>query len=177
MSVPGTPRHLTSPGPMAHEHELAFSNRPARPLRASAVSARPSPRGSADVTNVEPTPAAALGMLHGALRARGVTGWLREPACGRALLVAGHTIVLYRDGCFWWRTGRVRDGRDILGTHVAADPAGAARRLCRLIQASVTRRGEQTAARREDAGRPTGLWPLLSASSITPRPTAPSADC
>lgn len=83
--------------------------------------------------NTDPVASRGLAVLHAALHARGVNGWLREPASGAAMLITGRTIVLYHDGFFWWRTGRVRDGRDILGAHPSTDPAGAARRLCRLI--------------------------------------------
>ena len=77
-------------------------------------------------------PVTALDVLRTALHDHGVIACVREAGHDQVMLIAGRVIVLYRDGCFWWRTGRVHEGRDVLGIHRAIDPGGAARRVARL---------------------------------------------
>lgn len=76
-------------------------------------------------------PVAAAALLRAALSDHGITSRIKPVDTDTALLIAGEQIVLYHDGCFWWPTGRFREGRTITGIHTAADPAGAARRLAR----------------------------------------------
>jgi hypothetical protein len=52
---------------------------------------------------------------------------------GAAVLIAGRELVAVAHGRYWWRTGRVRDGRDVLRHHAVIDPQGAARRLARQV--------------------------------------------
>jgi hypothetical protein len=50
-----------------------------------------------------------------------------------AVLMAGRDLVTVAHGRYWWRTGRVREGRDVLRHHAVSDPPGAARRLARQV--------------------------------------------
>lgn len=50
-----------------------------------------------------------------------------------AVLIAGHDLVAVAHGRYWWRTGRVRQGRDLFRHHAVSDPQGAARRLTRQV--------------------------------------------
>jgi hypothetical protein len=71
-----------------------------------------------------------LAVLSDTLASRGISAHLA--ATSRAvILLAGYDIVTAADGLYWWRTGRVREGRDIFAHHPASDPDGAARRLAR----------------------------------------------
>jgi hypothetical protein len=76
-------------------------------------------------------PVTAATLLRAALAERGISGRVKAVDADTGMLLAGEQIVLCRDGCFWWATGRFREGRSITGVHDAADPAGAARRLAR----------------------------------------------
>jgi hypothetical protein len=50
-----------------------------------------------------------------------------------AVLIAGRDLVTVAHGRYWWRTGRVRQGRDVMRHHAVSDPQGAARRLARQV--------------------------------------------
>jgi hypothetical protein len=50
---------------------------------------------------------------------------------GAAVLIAGLDLVTVAHGRYWWRSGRVREGRDVLRHHAVSDPQGAASRLAR----------------------------------------------
>ena len=39
-----------------------------------------------------------------------------------AVLIAGRDLVTVAHGRYWWRTGRVRQGRDVLRHHAVSDP-------------------------------------------------------
>ena len=75
--------------------------------------------------------------LRAGLAASGITGTYACDAGGNAMLGcpraaggASDDLVVWCNGeWFWWRTGRIRHGRQILTVHSAADPAGAARRV------------------------------------------------
>jgi hypothetical protein len=73
----------------------------------------------------------AVALLGTALSDRGISSRIKAVDAETAMLTAGEQIVLCRDGCFWWRTGKFREGRAVTAVHAAADPAGAARRLAR----------------------------------------------
>jgi len=77
-------------------------------------------------------PVTAITLLRTALSDRGIASTrIKVVDAGTAMLVAGEQIVLCRDGCFWWATGRFREGRTVVAAHDVADPCGAARRLAR----------------------------------------------
>lgn len=72
-----------------------------------------------------------LAMLSETLASRGISAHIAATPSA-AVLLAGCDIVTAAAGLYWWRTGRVREGRDIFAYHPASDPDGAARRLtCR----------------------------------------------
>jgi hypothetical protein len=97
---------------------------------ASGARGAPGPHQQAAAGGNLPGPLTAAAMLQAALPGRGITSSrIKAVDQGTAMLVAGKRIVLCRDGCFWWATGRFRDGRTVVAVHDAADPAGAARRL------------------------------------------------
>ena len=50
-----------------------------------------------------------------------------------AVLIAGRDLVTVAHGRYWWRTGRVREGRDVMRHHAVSDPEGAARRLASQV--------------------------------------------
>lgn len=73
----------------------------------------------------------AVALLRTALSDRGISSRIKAVDAETAMLTAGEEIVLCRDGCFWWRTGKFREGRAVTAVHAADDPTGAARRLAR----------------------------------------------
>lgn len=73
-------------------------------------------------------PVTAITLLQTALSDRGIASTrIKVVDAGTAMLMAGEQIVLCRDGCFWWATGRFRKA----AAHDVADPCGTARRLAR----------------------------------------------
>ena len=87
-------------------------------------------------TPVSPAVEAITGLRAG-LTAGGITGMYACDAGGSAMLGcpgasggAPDDLVIWCNGeWFWWRSGKIRRGRQILTVHSAADPAGAARRI------------------------------------------------
>jgi hypothetical protein len=97
-----------------------------------AAASSPAPAGRHRAASPQVTdPVTAATLLRAALSGYGIASRIKPVDADTAMLIAGEQIVLYRDGCFWWPTGRFREGRTITGIHSAADPAGAARRLAR----------------------------------------------
>jgi len=96
------------------------------------------PARNPDVTAAgNPTdPVTAISWLQAALSDHGIISTPpRVVDQSTAMLIADEQIVLCRDQCFWWATGRFREGRPVTRFHAVADPAGAARRLAGLDKA------------------------------------------